>query len=132
MISRLVHSRRGFAAPVPVIERDEDIIPQPGAEGNMPPAPEIAHRLGKIGAVEVFHQVDAQDAGGADGDIAVSRKIDVDLEAEGQHGHDHLGSFRNPAGSAKTVFATTASRSAITIFLNNPQVMRTRLLIKAL
>ena len=64
-------------------QRGVDVIGQPFGEGDVPSAPEIGYRARQVGQIEVFAQVNAKQACGSDGDVAVGRKVDVDLQAEG-------------------------------------------------
>ena len=50
-------------------------------------APKFRGRPGKIGELEILHEVDPQQLGGPPGDIGVTGKIGVNLEGEGHHPH---------------------------------------------
>ena len=39
-------------------QRDVDVIPKPGGEGDMPPPPKLRGRAGEIGVVEVLQEVE--------------------------------------------------------------------------
>gem|GEM_PF-4509977 len=56
----------------------------------MPPTPSLGYAAREVGCLEVRHELDAKKLGGADGDVAVARKIPVDLEGK-IHGTEHEG-----------------------------------------
>ncbi len=64
-------------------EADVEVIAEPGGEADVPPLPEFAWGGGGVGDVEIRHEIEAQEAGGAAGDIGVSGEVGVDLEGEG-------------------------------------------------
>lgn len=68
----------------------EQIIPEPRAEGDMPPAPELGHRLRKIGPVEVFGKVDAHKLSGTGRDVDIPGKIRIDLNCIDYGGYRKL------------------------------------------
>ena len=63
-------------------EGDVDVIAKPRRQGDVPAAPEVAHRRRQVGAAEVLHEVDAEQARRADGDVAVAGEVAEDLEGE--------------------------------------------------
>ena len=65
---------------------DIQIVLEPGGQGDMPSAPELAHRPGQIGSGEILHQPDPQNLCRAHGDDRVPVKIAVDLKGEGAGG----------------------------------------------
>ena len=76
-----------FCDPV-AAERNINIIPEPGGQGNMPAAPEFLDGKGKIGAFEIRHQTNPEHPGAADGNVGVTRKITVDFDCEHQGSDD--------------------------------------------
>ncbi len=59
------------------------VLPEPAAQGDVPPPPELAGRLGDIGIVEVFQKLEAQHPPQADGHVRVAGEVEVELEGEG-------------------------------------------------
>ena len=59
-----------------------DIVTEPGGEGNVPATPELGDVAAEIGHVEIASQVDAEEFGTADGDVAVAGEVAVDLDGE--------------------------------------------------
>lgn len=76
-------------------QRDIDIVPEPGGERDVPPAPKFLDGEGEVGTLEVGHQVDAEQLGAAYGYVGVAGKIAVDLYGEHDCGDDkhksHIG-----------------------------------------
>src|SRR5260370_32710568 len=66
-------------APARTAQRNEKIVAQPGRERNVPASPEVPWVGGEIGGVEVLRQAVAEEKRGADGDVAVTREITIDL-----------------------------------------------------
>ena len=64
-------------------ERDVDVIAEERVEADVPPAPELADRLGDVGVVEVAQVLEAQHAPQADGHVGVAAEIEEDLERVG-------------------------------------------------
>src|SRR5699024_5824159 len=62
-----------------------DVVPEPGAEGDMPAPPELGDAPGDIGVVEIDHKVKAQHGAQAPGHIGVAAEVDVDLQGVGQN-----------------------------------------------
>ena len=64
--------------PFPVAsQRDVYIVPEPGAEGDMPAPPELLNGGGKEGAAEILRQIDPQHGGNAPANIHTTGKIRV-------------------------------------------------------
>ena len=90
-VQRVAQRRTAVAA-----EGDIDVVPKPCHQRDVPAAPEVAHGGGEVGSAEILHQLDAEEAGAAHGDVAVAREVAVDLDAEehgthGQHQRALLG-----------------------------------------
>ena len=66
----------------------EDIVAHPGAQGNMPAAPEIAQGDGKVRTAEVGRQLDAEELGNAGHQIDAAGKIGVLLQGIHEDGDD--------------------------------------------
>ena len=64
-------------------QRDVHILPEPGAQRDMPPPPVFGNAAGKIRVVEIFQEFKAQHPSQADGHIGVAGKIKVDLKGKG-------------------------------------------------
>ena len=64
---------------------DVDIVAEEAAERHVPPAPELRHRLCRVGVVEVLRIVEAQDLPHADGHVGVGAEVQVDLQHERRH-----------------------------------------------
>ena len=54
----------------------------------MPSGPKVRGIPGQVREAEVLHQIDAQEPGGAPGDVGVAGEIPVDLKGEGDHAQD--------------------------------------------
>ncbi len=72
------------ALPVPA-ERDVQIVPQPGAERDVPAAPELGHASGDVRHVEILWQVVADHLGRTDGHVGIAREVAVNLQAVADH-----------------------------------------------
>ena len=59
---------------------DVQIVPEPGAEGDVPPPPELLDGLGGIGQVEVLQKPEAEHPAQADGHVAVTAEVEIDLQ----------------------------------------------------
>src|SRR5699024_10746099 len=59
------------------------VIPEPAGQRNMPAAPVFAHALGQVGIIEVFGQFQTKEAADADGHIAVTGKVKIQLQHVG-------------------------------------------------
>ena len=64
-------------------QRDVHIVPEEGAEGNMPPAPELRDTFGDIGIVEILEKAETENAAHADGHVGIAAEIEIDLEGVG-------------------------------------------------
>ena len=64
---------------------DIDIIPEPGAKGNMPPPPELRNAGGQIGVVKVFGKIKAKALGKTDCHIGIAGEIKIELETVEYH-----------------------------------------------
>ena len=63
-------------------QREIDILGEPCHQCNVPAVPEFLHVAREIGHLEVGGQSDAKQLGTADGDVAVTREISINLERE--------------------------------------------------
>ena len=61
------------------------ILPQPGAQRDVPPPPELADAAGKKGLAEVFGQFHAEGLRRAEGNVHTARKFGVKLQRVQQH-----------------------------------------------
>ena len=57
----------------------------------MPSPPEIPDGVRRVGSVEILHQVNAQQLGGASGNVRIGGEIAVDLEGKAACGEKQLG-----------------------------------------
>ena len=60
-------------------ERDVQVVAQPARERDVPAAPEILQRHGRVGRVEVERELEAEQEGDADGDVRVAGEVGIDL-----------------------------------------------------
>ena len=60
------------------------IVPEPGAQGDVPPPPEFSDALGGVGVVKVFQKAEAKHLPQTDGHVGVSGEIIVELKAVAQ------------------------------------------------
>ena len=67
---------------------DVDIVPEPGGQGDVPPAPELGDVAAEIRHVEVAHQLDPEQLRRSDGDVGVAREVAIDLESEENGGEE--------------------------------------------
>ena len=54
-----------------------DVVPEPGAEGDVPAPPELGDAPGDIGVIEIDHKVKAQHGPQAPGHIGVAAEVEV-------------------------------------------------------
>ena len=57
----------------------------------MPAAPKLGNALGKVGAVEVAHQTDAEKLGRAHSHVGIAREIAVNLKGKAENAHPKVG-----------------------------------------
>ena len=69
-------------------KRNIHIIPKPGGQGDVPAAPELPDRKGKVGISEIGCKLHAKEPRTADGDIRIAGKITVNLDGEHHRGND--------------------------------------------
>ena len=72
-------------------EGDVEVVAEPGGEGDVPTPPELGDVAGEVGELEVGHQLEAEELGGADGDVGVPGEVPVDLEGEEDGAEDEGG-----------------------------------------
>ena len=82
-----IRSHPPSAAPA---QRDIEVVPEPGGEGDVPAPPELPDGAGEVGRAEVFHQPETQHLGAAQGHIRVSGEVAVNLNGKGGGGRDDL------------------------------------------
>src|ERR1700685_1992395 len=68
---------------------DIEIVPQPRAQADMPPAPEVLETSSQIGLAEIHHKMEAHQLRRAASDIAVACKIPVDLPCKSIASQQH-------------------------------------------
>ena len=61
-------------------QREVQVVPQPGAQGDVPATPELGHRQRTVGPLEVARQPDAQETRGAARQVRVAGEVEVQLE----------------------------------------------------
>src|SRR5216684_1551913 len=66
-------------APARTPQRNEKIVAQPGLEGDVPASPEVPWVGGEIRGIEILRQAVPEEKRRADGDVAVTREITIDL-----------------------------------------------------
>src|SRR5712664_4770242 len=64
-------------------QRNVQVIAKPGAQADVPAAPEILKTIGEEGLPEIDHKVEAQQLSASARDIAVTAEISIDLPGEG-------------------------------------------------
>ncbi len=86
-----------LAAPVSA-QGKVHIVPEPGAQGHVPAAPEFGGASGNIGIVEVFREFESEHFSQTDGHVRVAGEIKINLqrvrqraEPGGGHGEGHAG-----------------------------------------
>ena len=62
---------------------DVQIVPEPAAQGDVPPPPKLGDRPGDIGVVEILQKVEAKHPADADGHVGVAGEVEVDLKGVG-------------------------------------------------
>ena len=94
----------GLPGPGPAAPQgDVHIVPEPGAQGDMPPPPELGDRAGDIGEVEVLQEMETEHPPQADGHVRVAGEVVVDLKGIAQgaqpgHGGRELSAGHAPGG----------------------------------
>ena len=68
-------------APAAAAQRDIQVIPEPGAQGDVPAAVKFAHRAGGVGQVKVAGHRQAQQLSQAHGHKGVAGKVEIQLQA---------------------------------------------------
>ena len=63
-------------------KRNVEVVAKPRRERDVPAPPELGDVAGEVRRLEVRHELDAKELGGADGDVAVSGEIPVDLKGK--------------------------------------------------
>jgi len=75
-----------FRAQEGAADGEENVVAQPGGEGDVPAIPEFGGGEGEIGRAEVFGGVEAKQVREAAGDIGVAREVRQDLQGEAHRG----------------------------------------------
>ena len=88
------------AAPV-AAQRYVQVVPEPGAEADVPTSPELAHRTGDVGPIEVLQEVEPEHASQADGHVAVAAEVKVDLQGVGHHAQPGHGRWCHVHGQGE-------------------------------
>ena len=71
-------------------KRDVEVVAEPRGERDVPTPPKLCDIAREVRRLEIGHELDAKEFGGADGDVAVPGEIPVDLKGE-IHGAKHEG-----------------------------------------
>ena len=66
------------------------VILKPAGQGNVPAPPEVLDGYGKVGTVEVLHQVKAQHFCGAPCNVGIGGEVTVNLKGKGGSGNQEL------------------------------------------
>ena len=82
------HSGEAFAV---AAQRNVQIVAQPTGQGDVPATPEVLNVGGLVGRVEVLRQVNVEEERAADGHVAVSGKVEVQLQGVGDAAQQGLG-----------------------------------------
>ena len=75
------------AAAAAAAEREIQIIAEPCAQRDVPPAPELRHAQREVRAAEVFRQMEAKHPADADGHERVAPEVEIELERIRERGH---------------------------------------------
>ena len=97
--TRRLKNSRGLLTRLP--PGDIEVLPEPGAEGDVPPPPELGDRLGDIGVVEVAHELEAQHPAQAHSHVGVAGEVEVELESESGHAQPCPSSGELPGGEGQ-------------------------------
>src|SRR5262245_27560514 len=73
------------AATIPP-EREVKIIAEPGRQGNVPAAPEVAGVESPVGRVEVFRELHAEEVAKPPRHVRITTEVKIDLQSESDHG----------------------------------------------
>ena len=83
------HKQQFFPQALPVAPQgDVDVFPEPAGEGDVPAPPELRQGGGKIGGLEVYHQIDPHGLGTAPGDVGIAAEVAVNLDGKGGGGQE--------------------------------------------
>ena len=63
-------------------ERNVEVVAEPRRKRDVPAPPKLRDVAREVRRLEVRHELDAKEFGGADGDVAVSGEIPVDLKGK--------------------------------------------------
>src|SRR5262249_910718 len=66
-------------------ERNVEIIAQPTRQADVPAPPEVTGTGGEVRTIEVEHQLETEQPGGAASNIGVSGEVAVNLKREAEH-----------------------------------------------
>src|SRR6202140_5796119 len=70
-------------------ERNVQVIAKPGAQADVPAAPEILKTIGEEGLPEIDHKVEAQQLGASARDIAVTAEVSINLPGKCVRSEQH-------------------------------------------
>lgn len=57
-------------------ERNVNVVPNPGAQRNVPARPEITQAGGRVGVIKIFRQTEPEHLGKTEGDVGVAAEIE--------------------------------------------------------
>ena len=107
-------------------ERDVQVVAQPGRQADVPAPPELLEVGAAVRRAEVLRQREAEHLRRADRDVGVRREVEVDLRTRRRRRRPATSSDENRSGRLEDAIddRTSASVSAIAIFLNRPITIR--------
>ena len=65
-------------------QRDVEVVHHPTAKGDMPALPELRHTFADVRVVEVLGELETDHPSDADGHVAVTREVKINLEGVGE------------------------------------------------
>jgi len=77
----------GFGLHAAAAQGEVEVVLDEHAEGLVPTAPKLGNGGRHIRIIKVFGEFEAHHASKADGHVAVARKVEIDLEGEGEDGN---------------------------------------------
>ena len=75
-------------------QRNINVIPEPSSKRDMPTTPKLCYIPGEIREIKVTHQIDAKQAGRANGNIGISGKVSIDLKSEEDGSQEQIKSVQ--------------------------------------
>ena len=102
-------------------QRDVEVVTQPGAQADVPAAPEVLQAGREVRLAEIDHEVEAHELRAAPRDVAVAAEIAVDLPGEGIGANRDDRQARLSEMTRERRIGQQAQLSATTHFRNKPK-----------